>query len=102
MDFSKSPTNCAQNIGVDLNRVNQCVEGERGVQLQLNAEKFSFPFIQKSAFVPTVSQSYILALSSFKKIVFFQIVYNNVYNAGDFWESLDDFESIVRDKLKNL
>jgi hypothetical protein len=80
MDFAKNPSNCAQNLGLDMGKVNDCADGERGTQLQLEAEERSRDAIAKSGFVPT-------------------IVFNNQYKAGDFWASLDDFEGVVNDKL---
>lgn len=55
MDFSKNPSICAQNLGVDLRHVNECAQGNKGIQLQLKAEKDSAPIIQRSYFVPTVN-----------------------------------------------
>ncbi|KAG5681785.1 hypothetical protein PVAND_011193 [Polypedilum vanderplanki] len=83
MDFSKNPFNCAQNMGIDLIKINECTNGEKGIQLQIDAEKYSTPHIRRSGFVPTIT-------------------YNNKYNSIDFWDSLDDFESVVTQKLGNL
>jgi Gamma interferon inducible lysosomal thiol reductase (GILT) len=55
MDFSKNPTNCAQNLGIDLNKISECTNGNKGLELQLKAEKDSSPVISRSFFVPTVS-----------------------------------------------
>lgn len=81
MDFQKNPTNCAQNMGLDMTKVNQCVSSDRGTQLQLKAEQDSKDVIGRSGFVPT-------------------IVYNKQYSAGDFWASLDDFGAVINDKRK--
>lgn len=83
MDFSKNPSNCAQNLGIDMNKINQCVNGGRGIKLQLEAEEYSKGIISRSGFVPT-------------------IVYQKVYKAGDFWASLEDFSGVVEDQLKAL
>jgi hypothetical protein len=83
MDFSKNPSNCAQNLGLDMNKVNNCANGEKGTSLQLKAEEYSKDVIGRSGFVPT-------------------IVYKNQYKAGDFWASLEDFEGIVGDQLATL
>lgn len=83
MDFSKNPNNCAQNLGLDMNKVNECVNGEKGIALQLKAEEDSKNIIAASGFVPT-------------------IVYQNRYQAGDFWASLEDFEGVVKDRLEML
>lgn len=80
MDFNKNPSNCAQNLGVDLVKVNLCNNGERGIQLQLEAEKASTDIIAASGFVPT-------------------IVYGKTYRASDFWESLEDFEGVAKRKI---
>ncbi|XP_070500843.1 GILT-like protein 1 [Chironomus tepperi] len=83
MDFTKNPQNCAKNIGVNFKKVNECMTSNKGIQLQLKAEQDSTGIIRRSGFVPT-------------------IVYNGVYNGNDFWDSLDDFDSIVSNKLRSL
>jgi hypothetical protein len=83
MDSYKNPANCAQNLGLDMSKVNSCANGEKGTQLQLEAEEKSRGIIGRSGFVPT-------------------IVYKSQYKAGDFWASLDDFEGIVSDQLATL
>lgn len=83
MDFSKNSRNCAQNLGLDMKKINECETGEKGIALQLEAESFSQDIIARSGFVPT-------------------IVYGRKYKAGDFWASLEDFENIVHDQLQNL
>lgn len=83
MDFSKNAYNCAQNLGLDMTKVNDCVNGEKGTELQLEAEEYSRDIINRSGFVPT-------------------IVYNSKYQAGDFWASLEDFEGVVNDRLQNI
>lgn len=65
MDRSKNPSNCARNLGVDMNKVNECVQGNKGVQLQLKAEKETTPIIQRSSFVPTVNFFVVVFLSSY-------------------------------------
>lgn len=83
MDKLKNPSNCAQNLGLDMNKINNCAHGQKGIQLQLEAEKFSHDIISRSGFVPT-------------------IVYHRRYRASDFWASLEDFEGVIRDQLENL
>ena len=83
MDFSKSSSNCAQNLGLDMNKVNECANGERGNSLQLQAEEFSKDIIARSGFVPS-------------------IVYGGVFKTSDNWASLEDFEAIVNDKYQAL
>jgi Gamma interferon inducible lysosomal thiol reductase (GILT) len=80
MNFLNSASNCAKNQGLDMNKVNQCANGERGNVLQLEAEEFSRSIIARSSFVPS-------------------IVYSGVFKAGDNWASLEDFESVVNDKV---
>lgn len=82
MDFLKNPSNCAQNLGLDMNKVNQCVNGEKGIELQLEAEENSREIIGRSGFVPT-------------------IIYNKQYNAGHFWDSLENLEGVVEEKLED-
>lgn len=83
MDFAKNPSNCAQNLGLDLSAINSCFNGPEGTSLQLKAEEDSKNIIRRSQFVPT-------------------IVYQKNYKTGDFWASLDDFESIVGERLNQL
>lgn len=66
-----------------MDKVNSCTNGPRGVELQLEAEKFSQDVIARSGFVPT-------------------IVYKNNYRAGVLWDSLDDFEKVVKEQLETL
>lgn len=66
-----------------MNKINECVNGEKGIDLQLEAETYSQDIIARSGFVPT-------------------IVYGNNYKAGDFWASLEDFEGVVDDQLQDL
>lgn len=82
MNFVNTAANCAQNLGLDVGKINQCVNGERGKILQLEAEKFSKNVIARSGFVPS-------------------IVYDGVFKAGDNWASLEDFEAVVNDKLQS-
>lgn len=81
MDFNKNPPNCAQNMGLDMTKVNDCTNGPRGTKLQLEAEEFSRHIIGKSAFVPT-------------------IVFQGAYKAGDQWGAIEDFETVVKEQLK--
>jgi hypothetical protein len=83
MDFSKNPSNCASNLGLNLNKINECANGEKGIELQLEDEKKSADIINRSGFVPT-------------------IVYQQNYRAGDFWASLEDFEGVIRDRLQTI
>lgn len=83
MDFNRNPQNCAKNLGLDANKISICYDGERGTQLQLEAEEYSREIIAASGFVPT-------------------IVYNRKYKAGEFWESLEDFENVASNKIKSL
>lgn len=81
MDHHKDPNNCAKNLGLDMNKVNECNNGARGIELQLEAEEKSQKIIETSGFVPT-------------------IVYNGKYKAGDLWESLEDFEGVAKGKIQ--
>lgn len=83
MDFSKSPANCARNMGLDMMKIAQCENGPLGTQLQLEAEKSSESVIGRSNFVPTVR-------------------YNSEFRAGELWDSLDDFHTVVMNKIKAL
>lgn len=83
MDFSKSPLNCAKNMGLDMTKIATCENGPLGTKLQLEAEKLSENVIGRSNFVPTIR-------------------YQNNFKAGEFWDSLDNFETVVRDKLAAL
>lgn len=83
MDYSKNPSNCAQNIGLDMNKINSCANGKKGIELQLKAEEFSKQYIERSSFVPT-------------------IIFNGQYQAGAFWASLEDFEGVVEDQIKAM
>ena len=83
MEFGKNAGICAQNLGLDLIKINTCTESEKGTKLQLEAEEYSKNVINKSGFVPT-------------------IVYNHYYKAGDFWASLDDFEGVINDQIAAL
>ncbi|CRK98818.1 CLUMA_CG012048, isoform A [Clunio marinus] len=77
MDFQKNARNCAQNMGLDMNKIDDCTKSQYGTNLQIQAERFSSPIISKSNFVPT-------------------IVYNGIYKAGDHWASLDDFSGVLK------
>lgn len=66
-----------------MNKIAACESGQLGNQLQLEAEKKSEGIIRTSNFVPTLR-------------------YQNKYQAGEFWESLENFENVVRDKLAAL
>ena len=68
MDFSKNPSNCAKNIGVNLNKVDECMRSNKVVQLQLKAEQESEGIIKRSGFVPTVNFNNPLASKSHKII----------------------------------
>lgn len=83
MDFSKNPSNCARNMGLDMMKIAQCENGPLGTQLQLEAEKATESVISRSNFVPTIR-------------------YQNDFKAGEFWDSLENFETVVRDKLATL
>lgn len=54
MDYTKNPSNCAQNLGLDMQKVNSCTNGEKGTELQLQAEEYSRATIARSGFVPTI------------------------------------------------
>lgn len=81
MDFNKNPTNCAQNMGLDMKKINDCSNGPRGTILQLEAEEFSRHIIGKSAFVPT-------------------IVFQGTYKAGDHWGAIEDFETVAKAQMQ--
>lgn len=66
-----------------MNKINECANGEKGLQLQLEAEEYSKNIISRSGFVPT-------------------IVYQGQYKAGDFWASLEDFKGVINDRLQQL
>lgn len=55
MDFKKDARNCAVNSGVNMKKVDACVSGSKGVELQLQAERESKEIIKRSMFVPTVN-----------------------------------------------
>lgn len=55
MDFSQNPQNCAKFSGVNLNKVNECMTSNKGIELQLKAETDSTRVIRRSGFVPTVN-----------------------------------------------
>lgn len=57
--MQKNPQSCAIQAKVNLKKVDFCVKGARGLQLQLIAEKESEAIINTSMFVPTVSFSII-------------------------------------------
>lgn len=54
MDFTKNIQNCAKKSGINSSDLNLCLTGEKGIELQLQAEKESEEIIRKSSFVPTV------------------------------------------------
>lgn len=83
MDFLKIPTSCARNIGLGLEEIQQCTEGERGTKLQLDAEKYSRSIIERSGFVPSVT-------------------YGQKYSARSQWSSLEGFKEIVEEHLEAL
>lgn len=68
MDFSKNLRKCASSNGVDMNEVDECVNGNKGTELQLQAEKESEEIIRRSMFVPTVS-----TLDDLISILFFSL-----------------------------
>lgn len=65
MDFTKNPAICAKNIGIDVQKANECAHGNKGIQLQLKAEKDSANVISKSSFVPTVKTTFEINLNIF-------------------------------------
>ena len=81
MDFTKIPSNCATNLNLDLKAIEICYNGERGTQLQLEAENYSKDIIDKSRFVPTIT-------------------YGQQYNARTQRSSLDSFHEIVKEHLQ--
>jgi len=83
MDFLKIPSNCATTLGLDLKAIENCYNGERGIKLQLEAEKFSKDIIEKSGFVPSIT-------------------YGHKYNARSQRSSLDSFHEIVKEHLQKL
>lgn len=70
-------------MGLDMGKISQCENGPLGIQLQLQAEKQTEGVISRSNFVPTIR-------------------YQKAFKAGEFWDSLDNFETVVRDKLASL
>lgn len=81
MDFLKIPSNCANSLNLDIKAIETCVNGERGTQLQLEAENYSKDIIGKSGFVPTIT-------------------YGRQFNARNQRSSLDSFYEIVKEHLQ--
>lgn len=83
MDFLKIPSNCAVNLKLDLKAIELCYTGDRGTQLQLEAEKYSRDIIGKSGFVPTIT-------------------YAQQFNARSQRSSLDSFYEVVKEQVQAL
>lgn len=83
MDFLKIPSNCAYDLGLNLEQIDECVNGTRGTELQLEAEKYSKDVIDDSGFVPTMT-------------------YGQKFNARSQQSSLNRFHEVVKQQIEAL
>lgn len=75
---------CSDSSKISFANVTECKNGEKGVELQLDAEKKTHLIAKPyPSFIPT-------------------IVYNKIFNRSKNWRSLRDFKRIVCDELGSV
>lgn len=79
MGYEKTKIHCAEDVGVNEDRVQYCMENE-GINFQLKNEIKTIPVITKSRHIPT-------------------IIFDEEFNPDDDYAAIGDFYAIVKRKL---
>lgn len=73
--------NCALDHKISMTSIQDCIDGNMGMELQLQAEKETSPFILITNAVPTV-------------------VFGKIYNQNEHFQSIESLALAIQDKLK--